>query len=187
VQEDAAGRWDKRYSDEPEVGEPSGWLVSLASRLLRPGLALDVAGGSGRNALWLAKQGWAVTVLDVSTVGLRVAAQEAARRGLSIETLAFDLETQQLPTGPWDLILCLHYLQRSLFSEFPGLLSDEGLLVCEIATVRNLERHENPRREFLLDERELPSLATDLEIVEFNEGWMETDRHVARLVAQARQ
>jgi hypothetical protein len=80
--------------------------------------------------------------------------------------------------------LCFHYLQRSLFSVFGWLLSDRGLLVCEIATMRNLERHESPRRQFLLNEGEMPNLVADLEILEFREGWVESGRHVARLVAR---
>lgn len=148
------------------------------------GSVLDVAGGTGRNALWLAARGFAVTLTDVSAVGLEVARTEATRRRLEVETVELDLELKDCPPGPWDLILCFHYLKRSLFAVFPTVLRPAGMVVGELATVRNLERHENPRRQFLLEEGELPGLVQELDLVMYTEGWTETDQHLARLVAR---
>ena len=176
-------RWNERYR-EAEVGQPSSFLVGLDPLLPRSGKALDVAGGSGRHALWLADRGLDVTLVDVSDVGLELAAAEARRRHLSVKTLQRDLESRGLPPGPWDVIVCFHYLHRPLFDTFDAALATSGLLVCEIATVRNLERHERPPRPFLLEEGELESLAGDLDVVSYGEGWVDDDRHCARLVAR---
>jgi hypothetical protein len=81
------------------------------------------------------------------------------------------------------VITCFHYLDRSLFAAFPEVLATGGWLVCEIATLRNLERHARPSRRFLLEENELFELVGPLEIVYRDEGWHE-DRAVARVLAR---
>jgi SAM-dependent methyltransferase len=66
-----AAAWDERYRATPLVwgAEPNRWVASaLAS--LSPGRALDLACGEGRNAIWLAGRGWAVTAVDFSAVAI---------------------------------------------------------------------------------------------------------------------
>ena len=149
------------------------------------GRALDVAGGAGRNALWLARRGLDVTLVDWAEEGILRAEREAKRRGLTISATLVDLETAPLPGGPWDVILCISYLQRDLFEVFPQLLAPAGLLVVQIATVRNLERNDRPPRPFLLSVGEAPQLVEHLEILSYIERWSEDDQHEARLVARA--
>ena len=74
-------RWDERYrlGAYVEREHPSAWLVSCLSRA-PSGRALDVACGAGRNALYLAERGYAVTGIDVSPVALARAAESAAAR-----------------------------------------------------------------------------------------------------------
>jgi tellurite methyltransferase len=166
------------------VGEPSSFLTGLDDLLPRRGRALDVAGGLGRHALWLATRGLDVTVTDVSDTGLALARGEAERRGVSITTDLRDLESDGLPAGPWDLIVCFHYLHRPLFPKMIAGLSPDGLLVCEIATVRNLERHDRPPRAYLLEEDELRRLTEPLAAVIHTEGWVDDDRHWGRSVGR---
>jgi SAM-dependent methyltransferase len=182
--DDARSRWNRRHETETEPAQPSAFLVSLEPILPTTGRVLDVAGGTGRNALWLAARGLDVTMVDVSDVALRTAAATARRQALDVTLVEADLEREPLPVGPWDLVVCIHYLQRTLFPTFSAALAPGGLLVCEVATLRNLERHERPPRPFLLEEGEAPALVPDLEIVHYSEGWMEDDRHQARLVAR---
>ncbi|WP_242338297.1 MULTISPECIES: bifunctional 2-polyprenyl-6-hydroxyphenol methylase/3-demethylubiquinol 3-O-methyltransferase UbiG [Anaeromyxobacter] len=177
-------RWDARYRDEDAIPEPSPLLDALDALLPRQGRALDVAGGSGRNALWLARRGLEVTLADVSEVALERAAREARRRGLSLATLRIDLEASPLPHGPWDLVLCTYFLHRPLLSAIPAELAPGGLLVVAHATRRNLERHARPGPAHLLEDGELPTLVRGLEVVRYEEGWLESGRHEARLVAR---
>ena len=93
-------RWNARYRDEDAIADPSPFLSALDALLPRRGRALDVAGGSGRNALWLARRGLDVTLADVSDVALERAVREARLRGLALETLQVDLEAAPLPRGP---------------------------------------------------------------------------------------
>src|SRR4051812_39873714 len=103
--------WDTRYrSGASQSQEPSGFLVALDDLLPRRGWALDVAGGSGRNALWLARRGLDVTLADISGVALGLARDRGIAAGVPLRTLAIDLEDEPLPPGPWDLILCVDFL-----------------------------------------------------------------------------
>ena len=178
-------RWDARYRTHAphDVGGPAPFLLSLDDLLPRGGAALDVAGGAGRNALWLARRGLEVTVADISPVGLELARAAAAAAGLALRLLEVDLETGALPPGPFDLIVSIDFLCRPLFAAFPAALAPGGILVYAQATRRNLERHPSPSARFLLDDGELPSLVQGLAVLRSEEGWFD-DRHEARLVAR---
>jgi SAM-dependent methyltransferase len=95
-----------------------------------------------------------------------------------------DLEVEPLPDGPWDLVLSFHFLRRALFADFPRILAPGGLLVYVQPTRTNLERHDRPPAGFLLEDGELPGLVQGLEIVQYEEGWLDEGRHEARLVAR---
>ncbi|MBI2894314.1 MAG: methyltransferase domain-containing protein [Deltaproteobacteria bacterium] len=178
-------RWEAHYRDKgPSTREPSSFLVSLDEVLPRRGRALDVAGGAGRNAVWLARRGLAVTALDISETALAIARTDAARAGVVLSTLAIDLEVEPLPPGPWDLVLSFHYLQRGLFARFPEVLAPGGLLVYVQATRSNLERWERPSERFLLEDGELARLVTGLEVLRLEEGWLDEGHHDARLLAR---
>jgi 2-polyprenyl-3-methyl-5-hydroxy-6-metoxy-1,4-benzoquinol methylase len=102
--------WDRRYSTAEYVWD-AGPNRFVADHLadLSPGTAVDVAAGEGRNAVWLAERGWAVTAVDFSTVGLDKAERLAADRGVSIETVVADV-TAWSPAEPVDLVV-LAYVQ----------------------------------------------------------------------------
>ncbi len=175
-------RWNTRYRDNDGVGAPSAWLTSLAM-IPTTGRALDVAGGSGRNALWLATRGLDVTLVDVADEALALARETASGSGTHLETAAIDLTHRELPVGPWDVVLCFHYLQRELFEQMARILAPGGLLVVALATVANLERHKRPALRYLLEEGELPGLVPTLEVILYEEGWLDEGRHEGRLVA----
>src|SRR6185312_15116814 len=92
--------WDDRYSGERHVwsGRPNPHLVTETSNLT-PGRAIDVGCGEGADAIWLARQGWAVTGADVSPVGLKRAAAnaEAARPGGNLLLAAHHPSDLEIP------------------------------------------------------------------------------------------
>jgi SAM-dependent methyltransferase len=161
-------------------------LVGLADYLPAGGRALDVAGGAGRNAIWLASRGFHVTIVDISSVALALASKRAVFANVKIQTLEIDAEQQPLPGGPFNLVLSHCYLCRNLFPQFPNLLADDGRLVVIQPTRKNLERNEKPPAAYLFEEGELRGLAAGLEIVHYDEGWSADDRHDAVLVAKKR-
>lgn len=167
------------------AGAPCPLVVACAAQLPAVGRALDVAGGRGRHALWLAAHGLDVTLLDVSLVGLALAREEARVRGLRVHTLQHDLEVDPvLPAGPWDLVVWSNYLNRTVLRSVPRALAVGGLLVFAHPTRRNLERHPRPSARFLLDEGELPGLLPGMALLRHEEGWTEGGRHEAWAVAR---
>src|SRR5690606_9237138 len=94
--------WDARYGEaEPPYGEmPNDFLVEQADAL-NVGDCLCLAEGQGRNAVWLAGQGFAVTAVDLSPIGLERARQLAAAKGVSIETRVADLEDYDPGDARW--------------------------------------------------------------------------------------
>jgi tellurite methyltransferase len=177
-------RWNVRYLDEEAPPPPASWLEGLDAWLPRRGRALDVGGGSGRHALWLARRGLEVTLADVSDVALERAARDARAEGLSLATVQVDLDAAALPPGPWDLVLCVYFLHRPLFPALAAALAPGGLLVVAHATRTNLERHPRPGPRWVLEDGELPTLVRGLEVLRYEEGWLESGRHEARLVAR---
>jgi tellurite methyltransferase len=188
VSEDDRRRWDARWQEraaEP-MPAPAGFLVEVLPRLPRHGRALDVGGGAGRNALALARHGLAVTIADVSPVGLARALDAATAEGLALATVCVDLEHEALPPGPWDVIIDLHYLERRLFPSFAAALAPGGALVFVQPTIANLERHPHPGRDYLLAPGEAARLVAPLAIELAREGWSTEGRHEAEVLAWRR-
>ena len=178
--------WNQRYTERPWPADPSRWLVNNAELFTTSGRALDVAGGTGRNAIWLASRGWDVTITDVSDVALEFAALRARSCDVNLATLEIDLAENDLPGGPWDAIMVFHYLDRRLFSTFSRLVQPGGHVIGSLATVKNLERNEQPPLPYLLDEGELPGLIDGLDLTNYDESW-EDGHHDARFVARRPQ
>ena len=104
--------WDERYASMPSVwgAEPNRWVAEQLADA-RPGTAVDLACGEGRNAVWLAGRGWRVYAVDFSTVALDKG-RELERRNPSptaISWFAGDV-TEFVPPEPVDLVL-ICYLQ----------------------------------------------------------------------------
>ena len=178
-------KWNEKYTNGALADDPpSKVLLSLDKSLPPKGRALDLGGGAGRNAIWLANRGLDVTIADVSDVGLKLASDRAHTSGVAIQTALVDLEEQSLPEGPWDLILSVLFLWRPLFRELPRMLSTGGTFVMIHPTVSNLQKHNSPSKRFLLDDGELPALCSELEIISYREGWLDDGRHDAALVAK---
>lgn len=74
----------------------------------KPGTALDVSGGQGRNAVWLATQGWKVTELDLSDVGLEIAKKAALAKHVKLDTIEADSDTYDFGTAKWDLVTLIY-------------------------------------------------------------------------------
>ena len=110
-----ARAWDERYAASGLLwsATPNQFVEAELSRL-RPGRALDLAAGEGRNALWLAERGWEVTAVDFSLVGLDKgrALQERHPRGrdLHVDWVHADALTYEGGAVPFDLSV-VAYLQ----------------------------------------------------------------------------
>lgn len=183
-------RWNTRYREGRHPShEPWDALVQLAEYLPSKGRVLDVAGGAGRNAVWLAERGLEVTVADISEAGLALAVGAAALRGVELRVCTVDFERDALPAGPWAAVVCCAYLQRDLVPSIAAALAPGGRFLWVHPTVTNLERHAKPSARFLLERDEAAGVVegAGLRIVMAEESWVgdgESARHVARTVAE---
>lgn len=179
-------KWNARYAEQGASREPSRLVTELADILPQRGRALDIAGGGGRHAVWLAARGLDVTLADISEEALALARAAANDAGVALTPLAIDFDVDPFPEGPWDLILSFHYLHRPLFNVIPRALRPGGLFVCVHPTRSNLAKNPKPGPAFLLDDGELAPLVNGngLTIERLDEGWLPEGRHEARLVAR---
>jgi SAM-dependent methyltransferase len=98
--------FDSLYSSEKAqlLAQPDAFLVE-STKDVKPGRALDVAMGQGRNALYLAKAGWEVTGFDISSKGLSAARAAAELAGVKIQTVLQGWQDFDFGTEKWDLIV----------------------------------------------------------------------------------
>jgi tellurite methyltransferase len=182
-------RWNAKWRER--AGELEGearFLGEHAHLLPSRGKALDIAGGAGRNAIWLARRGLDVTVVDISDVALDKAERRAHAAGLAkrVKLVRADLDGE-LPFAPlYDLVLIFHYLNRARRDSYASLLHESGIVVAAQPTVHNLERHAKPGREYLVEPGELEAWVRGLgmEVVVAREGWTDEGRHEAAVIAK---
>lgn len=101
----ARAQWDRVYAEREKLwsGNPNGALVAELADI-PPGRVLDVGCGEGADAVWLARNGWSVTALEVSGVALDRARRHAADAGVDIAWVHAGLAEAQLPPGSFDLV-----------------------------------------------------------------------------------
>ena len=196
----SASEWDARYraaAEEPSA-EPAEFVRELLP-LLPLGPALDLACGTGRHTLLLASRQQPVTAVDSSTVALEILvkraqtpdypvvrigrAAKAAIRGHGIQIWQADLEEVSLPLQAFSLILCVNYLQRSLFAQIERALAPGGVLLFETYTVAQLEFAGGPRNpKYLLESGELRTAFPALRNLFYRE--LRAGKGIASLIAQ---
>ena len=159
--------------------EPSPWVERFAG-LVRPGgTVLDVACGSGRHVLWLARQGWRVTGVDRDAAAVAPLQEQA-------EIVVADIES-----GPWPLagrqfdgIVVTNYLWRALLPTLTAALAEGGVLIYETFAHGQQGIGKPSRPEFLLQAGELLTALAGLRVVAFEDGFEATPpRFVQRIVA----
>lgn len=194
VRESTGAKITRQAADDPHGVRPAGWLVQHRP-LYAPGRALDLACGRGRNAIYLAREGFQVEAWDRDAEALeelRSATESlghAARvDGSLITTRLVDLEqAPAIPPASFDLITVFYYLQRDLAPQITRALKPGGILVYETFLIDNHARFNHPRRrEFCLNHNELLSLFRELRVLAYREGAPVPDKgpFTAALVAQ---
>jgi SAM-dependent methyltransferase len=169
--------WDQRYSSDDYVygTEPNAFLVAVANRL-PAGRILCLGEGEGRNAVWLAGQGHAVTAVDASRVGLEKARRLAASRGVTITTVHADLAVYPIEAGSWDGIVSVFChvpppLRADLHRRCVAGLRGGGILLLEAYTPEQVGRGTGgpPTAELMMDMDTLRRELAGLEFLELRE------------------
>lgn len=129
-------KWDARYAEGAydERPHPSAFLRDCleGGALPAPDRALDLACGAGRNAIYLAQNGWTVDAVDISPVALERARQRSGEGAqLAIDYLEQDLDAGFAGTGRYDLIVNIRYVNLPLLHTLIGRLRPGGALLVE--------------------------------------------------------
>jgi len=137
--------WDERYSaKEYAYGtEPNTFLTANFQHLPK-GRVLSLAEGEGRNAVFLAQQGYAVTAVDGSQVGLDKAQVLAEARGVKIERVCADLAVFELGVSTWDGIVSIFCplppaIRQALYRKVLAALKPGGVFLLEAYTPAQLQ------------------------------------------------
>jgi hypothetical protein len=100
--------WDERHSHGDVEGNGPNPTLMLGTAGLTPGWALELAAGSGTNAVWLATQGWQTTAVDWSPVGLANGRAKAQSADVEVEWLERDLFEWTPPARSYDLVAIVY-------------------------------------------------------------------------------
>ena len=158
---------------------PSEWVRRWSHLVPAGASVLDVACGSGRHVRWFTERGCRVTAVD------RDAAAIEPLKGVA-EVLVADIEN-----GPWplasrhfDAVIVTNYLWRPLLPTLVGSLAEGGVLIYETFADGNQTVGKPSNPDFLLQPGELLQAAQGLEIVAYENGFLDDpSRHVQRITA----
>ncbi len=181
--------WNERYRSRERSAEDleasaTPLVVNTASKL-KPGRALDLACGSGRNAIWLAEHGWNVTAVDGASAAIAVLRERTGDKNLKVDAHVADLRNSGfvIERNAFDLVVICYYLQRDLFGPAKAGVRPGGAL---LAIVHMTEGDEQPT-EHRLRLGKLSGYFKGWEILHSYEGPPEDTAHrraVAEIVAR---
>jgi SAM-dependent methyltransferase len=181
--------WDRRYREGSHGSlDPDPFLMESYAEFAEPvfprgGQALDIAGGVGRHAIWLAQRGWRVMLTDISEVGMAKARENAGALATKIEFEVRDCSSFSAGDKQYDLVMVFFYLQREIFPELIKAISPGGLLLYKTYTHLHPKFGRGPTHPMhLLEENELLRAFSGLEVLHYHETVR--DRGVAEFVGR---
>jgi len=137
--------WDQRYDRAEYVygTEPNDFLKKYVDSIPH-GPVLCLADGEGRNSVFLAKQGFEVTSVDISEVGLEKARRLAADHGVSINTVCADLREYTFEPNAWAGIVSIfchlpHPVRHHVYQQINQALTSDGIFMLEAYSPRQLD------------------------------------------------
>jgi SAM-dependent methyltransferase len=160
--------WEERHQEQ-RVGAPEP-LVTEMLPLLPRGLALDIAAGTGRHSLLLARSGFTVHAIDFSLPAMVKLAAAARAENLPVLPLVANLDDYPLPAARYDAVINTCFLDRKLIASLKGALKAGGMLLFDTFLVDQAAIGHPRNPDFLLRHYELKELLGDLEIVRYREG-----------------
>ena len=151
--------WDQKYANTKYVfgKTPAKFLSRNYDHIPEGGRVLDMGMGEGRNAVFLARKGFKVTGIDISSVAIKKANLLASEYGVRIQSIVASLNNYNIEPNTYDAILCFYYVDRSLTEKMISWLKPGGVLIYESHTdlqqkVKGSEKYD---RRYLLREEEL--------------------------------
>jgi len=179
-------RWEQRYAGAPPAAPLASTFIQAHAERLQ-GRILDIAAGTGRNALWLARRGATVHCIDIAGNGLRRALDEAKRESLAVCAVQADLESFPLPSDHYDAVVNVRYLQRSLFPAMRRTVRPGGLILFETFLLDTRAEGHPRNPDFSLRPGELAQAFCGFEFLHTYEGPNDDSderTYVARMIAR---
>jgi SAM-dependent methyltransferase len=179
-------------SSPPFLQQPNEFLARTTAFLPR-GEALVVACGQGRNAVYLAQEGWRVTAFDISDKGLEIARRAAERDGVTLNAFQADAEEFDYGRNRWDLLLLVYapisYDNPALMARIKDSVRPGGYILVEMPIEMRRPPEQRPRLPGDLLPGELPDLFHDFEVLSYSETIDISDFYrertlIARLLAR---
>ncbi len=137
--EEDRNRWNIRYREGVvHFAKVDSGIISVLSQLHTPGVAVDVACGSGRHAVWLARRGWQVDALDVSDAALEQLHNVIERENIpGIEPLQVDLDQWHPEENYYDLALMAYFWDEQVCARAQRALKPGGHMVLRTFMLLN--------------------------------------------------
>ncbi|MES2220051.1 MAG: class I SAM-dependent methyltransferase [Acidobacteriota bacterium] len=192
--------WNQRYlAGEFGFRETDPFVMDAHKNYLEPllransspgsGIGLDLAGGAGHHAVWLAQQGWNMTLADWSEAALQMAREKAASLQLEIvfnQATALEVVSEYARSDHrFGFVLVSFFLDRAVLPWLPNILISGGLLLYRTYTENN-EQLGNPRGprdpQHLLRSQELLETYRDMKLLHYSETVAQ--KGVAEFIAQ---
>ena len=136
--EEQRAHWDLKYEQGlPSLVQADPFFISAYGQFVdqyfpNAGVALDLACGLGRHALWLASRHWRVSGIDVSDVAIGKFSQAALGLNVKIDLFIGDAAEYKFEPTRFDLVVLFYHLDRSLFPKMVSALKPGGLLICKM-------------------------------------------------------
>ncbi len=177
---------------------PNAFLVEMTRRL-KPGRALDVGMGQGRNAIYLVQQGWQVTGFDLAETGVRQAREQAASLGLKLDAQVRNAADFDFGTDKWDLVVLCYVNAREWLDRVRQSVRPGGVVILEYyhrdtAKMRPMpSKDRSARNSSAFGSNELLQLFSGFRILHYEDvlgvpdwknPWPNEEDRLVRLVAQ---
>jgi tellurite methyltransferase len=181
--------WDFKYEQGlPSLTEPDPFFIFAYGRFVEPsflnaGVALDLACGLGRHALWLANRSWQVCGVDISEVAIRKLSHAALELNVSLDLFVGDASQYKFGSPRFDLIVLFYHADRNLFPQVVSALNPGGLLICKSSLRWDSDAGLTGVGTDPLHRNELPSLFPGLHLLYHQERQVR-DRGVVEFAAR---
>ena len=162
--------WVDRHAAASAPGAPEPSVLEMIPLMPR-GWALDIAAGTGRNSLALARAGMSVAAVDFSPVATRALRETTLSTRLPVVPIIADLETTlPFPDAVFDVILNVNYLDRALAPRLRAILKVGGVLLFDTFLINQAASGHPRDPRFMLEHYELRELLAGMELIRYREG-----------------
>ena len=170
---DTKAFWDKKYSNTQYVfgKKPAKFLSKNYDYIPQGAHVLDLGMGEGRNAVFLARKGYKVTGIDISSVAVKKSRALAREFGVRINGIVASLDKYKFQEKSLDAIICFYYVDRELNKRMLKWLKPGGILIYEAYSdlQRQIKGYQQYDKRYLLRPGELLNMFDGMKVLKYEE------------------